>query len=183
MKHNPNLHRHPHHLPLPKKDVVLKLELSEIKFDVQFDSWLRNRVFNQILRNNKPDADNVSYNFEASATDWLARQIDNCIGDIHGELNWCVCQQNEENLRTDELNGIPDEWFIHLQFNDDWMGSPRAMNSKAHQYVVAQLLYKWNKACDKMDTAMAYKAEADDALESLYFEARSERVSPMPFRL
>lgn len=164
------------------KDVVIKLQSNELKYDIQFESWLKNKVFNQQLRNSNPRAEEVSLSFEDKAVDWLAREIDNSIGKIHAELNWAVCKEDEPALRTDGITELPDEWHIHLRFNDDWVGSPRALNSFAHMFVVANLRYAWYRAIGN-ESFMLYRQEADDALENLYMEARSERVHVEPFRL
>ena len=164
------------------KDVVLKLQTNELKYDIQFETWLKNKVFNQQLRNSNPRAEEVSLSFEEKAEDWLAREIDNCIGEIHAELNWAVCKEDEPNLRTDSITELQDEYFVHLQFNDDWVGSPRALNTFAHKFVVAGLRYAWNRAIGNESMAL-YRNEADDALERLYMEARNERVHVAPFRL
>lgn len=174
-------HHHHHHQP-PKRDFFIKLLIEEIKYDVKFDSWQKARVFNRNLKNSNKDAEKVgiAYN-DDKANDWLVRQIDTAVNNIYGELAWCT--REYEEFESDQIEKeTPKDWTIHLEFPHSWAGSMRAMKTFAHKYVVSYVLAQWYRASD-LGSADSYIADADNALNSLYQEARSEKVQLPPWTL
>jgi hypothetical protein len=155
-----------------KVDYVIKLKTDELKYDVKFDTW-RKEVFT--------GAD-TAYD-DDSAEDWLARQIDSAVADIESTLAWAVCRRTQGKAQTDALDEVPKEWVIHLQFAPSWAGSIRALNSLAHRYAVAKVLYRWYLASDLRQQAGDQLEESDKLLDDIYCNARSERVKLEPWRL
>lgn len=155
-----------------KTDYVIKLKLNELKYDVKFDTWRKGEATGN---DTECDAD--------EAEDWLVRQIDSAIADIEAEIAWAVCKDNEPKAQSNSLDETPEQWVIHLRMANTWAGSIRAVNSLAHRYVVAKVLYRWYLASDLRQQAADQLAEAEDMLEKLYQNARSERVKLEPFRL
>lgn len=155
-----------------KVDHVIKLKLNEIKYDVKFDTWHKGDATEKEIAYDNDDAE-----------DWLCRQIDSAIADIEAELNWAVCKAGQGKAQTNALDDVPEEWTVHLRFSPSWLGSIRAMNSMAHRYVVAKVLYRWYLSADLRQQASDQLAEAEHLLEQIYHNARNERVSLKPFRL
>lgn len=155
-----------------KVDYSLTIRLNEVKYDVKFDSWRKEAV----------TKGEVSYNND-NAEDFLAREIDSAIADIEGELAWAVCREGQGKAQTDAIDEVPEEWTIHLQFSPSWRGSIRMMNSLAHRYVVAKVLYRWYHSADLRQQASDHLAEANDYLERLYMTARQDSVTLKPWRL
>lgn len=164
------------------REVVIKLSLEEIKYEVKFDSWVKGRISNENLHNSNKDAESIGIAYDSDkAEDWLLRQINDAVGTLHSELSWAVCNAEEPKLTTDELEE-QSEWCIHLIFGKNWCGNPRALNTFAHKYVVNYILSMWYRAESLKDYPI-YKDEADKAIKSLYMEARSEKVELEPWRL
>lgn len=177
---------HPHHEP-PVQDYVVKILKSEIKFDVRFDSTIRERIVNREAhnaskKNTKNKYNKVGYAIpdETEVEDWLVRQIETAIDNVHGELNWCCVEWNR--FVDDELYELPEEWAIHFHFSRMWAGSIKGLRTKIHKYITEYILWQWYRAA-MPNGSNVYKAEAEEWLQKAYQEARSERVQLEPFRL
>ncbi len=169
---------------MDKVSYVIKLKLNEIKYDVKFDSWRKSEMASTALRNSNKDAEAMPVAYTSDdATDWLLREIDSAVADIEGELIWAVCRRTQPKTQSDAIDEVPQEWVIHFLFSPAWQGSIRTMNSLAHRYVVAKVLYRWYLAGDLRQQAADFLTEADSLLERMYMMARSERVSLEPWRL
>ena len=157
---------------MDKIDYTLTINLNEVKYDVKFDSWHKGDTTDKSIAYDNDDAEY-----------WLVREIDSAIADIEGELAWAVPKEEQGESATDAIDVIPLSWAIHLQFSPSWRGSIRAMNSLAHRYVVAKVLYRWYHSADLRTQAGDHLAEANDYLERLYMIAREDSVSLKPWRL
>lgn len=164
---------------------AIRLTLRELKYDLKFDTWLREKVANQIIKNANPDAENVDYAYKSDkAEDWLVRQIEDAIDNVYGELSWCT-QENSvalaDTLDEKEANR-PTEWTILFRFSDMWRGSMRALRSAISTYVREYVLAEWYRAAMPNNLG-EYQQAADDALRRAYEEARSEVVELKPWTL
>lgn len=165
------------------KDFAAKFLLTEIKYDVKFDSWLKQRTLNAEAKNTtkKEEVESVHYAYDNdNAEDWLVRQIDSAVNTIYGELPWCT--EDYSRMDSDEILDNPTEWAIHFHFSEHWRGSMRAIKTYAHKYIVNYVLSQWYRAENLQATAV-YTADAEKALEDLLYEARNERVILPPFTL
>lgn len=163
------------------KDYVLEFLLSEIKYDVKFDTWLKSKVTNREAHNSNPKSEKVGYAYDDDrAEDWLVRQIETAIDNVKGELNWCVA--NIERTDTDEIIKNPDKWYLHLHFSENWRGSSTSIKSAVHTYITNYVLSMWYRAAMPRE-AENYRNEAELALSRAYNEARSEIVVYNPWNL
>lgn len=160
---------------------AVRITLREIKYDVKFDSWLREKVANQLLRNANEDAENVDYAYKNDkAEDWLVRQIQDAIDNVYGELAWCTIES--EHFTEDSIDERPQQWEVLFRFSDAWRGSVRALRSGISTYVREYVLAQWYRAAMPENLA-SYEAKAEEALRKVYQEARSEVVQLEPWRL
>lgn len=167
------------------KEGAVRLTLRELKYDVKFDSWLREKVANQILKNANEEADNVEYAYsDDKAEDWLVRQIQDAVDNVYGELAWCTIENDAFTKDTidEKPENRPQEWTILFRFSDMWQGSMRAMRSYISNYVREYVLSQWYRAAMPNNLG-EYQAKADEALRNAYNEARSERVTLEPWVL
>lgn len=177
------------------KDRAIRLTLREIKYDVKFDSWLREKVANQIIKNANDDAETVDYAYKNDkAEDWLVRQIQDAVDNIYGELAWCTIEPDhfmtdsienaweKEGNDYERTNESPTEWVILFRFSPMWCGSMRAMRSYVSTYVREYVLSQWYRAAMPNNLG-EYQMKADEALRNAYNEARSEKVILPPWTL
>lgn len=157
-------------------DRAIRITLNEVKYDVEFETWKKEKVLGQAAKGEPID---TAYK-DDKAEDWLIRQIQDAINNIYSECGWCTHDDTE--LATDEILCNPTEWTIHFRFSAQWFGSIRAMTSMLHDYVRDYVLGRWYLIC-KPELAPNYLASADAHLARLYNEARSEIVQLEPFRL
>lgn len=175
------MHHHPHEQHRPNQDHVIKLLLTEIKYDIKFDTWLREKVTNREMHNQNKEAEKVGYAYsDDKAEDWLVRQIETAMDTIRGELAWCVVPP--ERTDSDEILENPTEWYLHLHFSPNWRGSIRALKSASHKYVCEYTLAQWYRA-SMPNGSERYDYEADKWLERIRNEARSEVVVYHPWML
>lgn len=173
----------PQHRPAPiQKTRQIKIELSEIKYEVKFDTWLRGKVVNRDIKNRITDAEslNIAYN-DDRAEDWLVRQIQDAVDNIYGTLRWCLFEDDEQ-YTTDEIVENPTEWVFNFSFSPAWQGSVRAMRSSIRTYICESVLYNWFVNASP-DDAVPHAAAMENALTTLYENARSEKVYLEPFNL
>lgn len=164
---------------------AVRLTLRELKYDVKFDSWLREKVANQIIKNANEDAENVDYAYKSDkAEDWLVRQIQDAVDNVYGELAWCTVEP--DHFVTDTIDEKPEarptDWSILFRFNDSWRGSMRALRSYISTYVREYVLAQWYRAAMPNNLG-EYQGKAEAALRSAYEEARSEIVRLEPWTL
>ena len=165
------------------KDRAIRLTLRELKYDVKFDSWLREKIANQILKNSNEEAENVDYAYKSDkAEDWLIRQIQDAVDNIYGELAWCVVEPDHFVEDTLDEKNRPTEWTILFRFSPQWRGSMRALRSYISTYVREYVLSQWYRAAMPNNLG-EYQAKANGALDAAYKEARSEVVSLEPWIL
>lgn len=167
------------------KDRAIRLTLRELKYDVKFDSWLREKVANQIIKNANEDAENVDYAYKSDkAEDWLVRQIQDAVDNIYGELAWCTIEPDHFMVDTidEKPENRPTEWVILFRFSPMWNGSMRAMRSYVSTYVREYILSQWYRAAMPNNLG-EYQMKADEALRNAYNEARSEKVILPPWTL
>lgn len=162
-------------------DKTVKIMLNEVKYDVKFDTWLKEKIVNSeaknVNRNHKP----VDYAYKNDkAEDWLVRQITNAIDTIYGELNWCTL--DESMLQTDEILVNPTEWTITFVFDNNWRGSMRSLRGRIHKYISNHVLYEWYRIA-RPDAAVSYLNDAERELKLMYEEARNTVVQLEPWRL
>lgn len=162
-------------------DKHITLLLSEIKYDVKFDTWLREKITNREMHNANKEAEKVEYAYsDDRAEDWLIRQIETAVDNVRGELNWCVVDW-DVNI-SDEILNNPTEWCIHFHFSRQWRGSLRALRTAIHKYVCEYILSQWYRA-SMPNGSERYVLEADQWLTKAYNEARSEVVQYHPWTL
>ncbi len=160
---------------------AVRITLREVKYDVKFDSWLREKVANQLMRNANEDAENVDYAYKNDkAEDWLVRQIQDAVDNVYGELAWCTTES--DHFTSDSIEERPQEWEVLFRFSDQWRGSVRSLRSGISTYVREYVLWAWYRAA-MPDNLGEYKQRAEEALRRVYNEARSEVVSLEPWRL
>lgn len=164
-------------------DASIKILLSEIKYEVKFDSWRREKMTNDEQRNAaRKEYKAVDYAYkDDKAEDWLVHQIQDAIDNVMGELRWCVV--DDSRMQSDEIDQNPQEWAIVFKFSDDWRGSVRRLKSCIHRYVSDYVLAKWYRAGGDTKGEQEYGVAAEENLKSAYEEARSEIVSLEPWRL
>ena len=164
---------------------AVRLTIRELKYDLKFDSWLREKIANQILKNANDDAENVDYAYkDDKAEDWLVRQIQDAVDNVYGELAWCTIETDRFTKDTIDEKPVnrPTQWDILFRFSDQWKGSMRAMRSYISTYVREYVLSQWYRAAMPNNLG-EYQAKAEEALRRAYNEARSERVELEPWRL
>ncbi len=155
--------------------------LNEVKYDVKFDTWLKEKIVNEEARNTNPKHKPVDYAYKNDkAEDWLVRQINNAIDTIYGELNWCTIDTSV--MQTDEILENPTEWAIALKFDNSWRGSMRALRGHLHKFICNQVLYEWYRIT-RPDAAGSYLNDANTELKLAYDEARNTIVELEPWRL
>lgn len=157
-------------------DRAIRITLNEVKYDVEFETWKKDKVLGQATKGEPID---TAYK-DDKAEDWLIRQIQDAINNIYSECRWCTHDDTE--LATDEILCNPTEWTIHFRFSAQWFGSIRAMASAIHDYVRDYVLARWC-LLTMPDMATVYASSAEVHLRKVYIEARSERVQLEPFRL
>lgn len=164
-------------------DASVKILLSEIKYEVRFDSWSKSLIRNDEQRNaGQKKYKSVNYEFqEEGAEDWLVRQIQDAVDILCGQLRWCL--HDDSRMQSDEILENPNEWVLHLRFADSWNGSMRSLKGHIHRYVSDYALAQWYRAIGDERGQQNYSASAEGHLESAYQEARSERVSLEPWTL
>lgn len=164
-------------------DASVKLLLSEIKYEVKFDSWLKNRVTNAEQRNaNKKAYKSVEYAFkDDKAEDWLVRQIQDAVDSVYGRLRWCL--HDDSRMQSDEIWKNPTEWSLHFRFSEMWRGSVRSLKAHIHRYVCDYVISQWYRAMNDERAQQNYTISAENHLEKAYNEARSEVVWIEPWRL
>lgn len=171
--------------PFEPQERAIKLTLREIKYDVKFDSWLREKVANQIIKNSNDNAESVDYAYKNDkAEDWLVRQIEDAVDNVYGELNWCVIETDHfvEDTIDDDAEVRPTEWTIAFRFSPMWSGSMRRLRSSISTYVREYVLTQWYRAAMPNNLG-EYQMKADEALRNAYNEARSEKVVDRPWTL
>lgn len=164
---------------------AIRLTLRELKYDVKFDTWLREKVANQILRNSNDEAEDVDYAYKSDkAEDWLVRQIQDAVDNVYGELSWCVIEPDHFVADTidEKEEARPTEWVIPFRFGPNWRGSMRALRSYISTYVREYVLAQWYRAAMPNNLG-EYQEKANSALRAAYQEARSEVVILEPWRL
>lgn len=152
-------------------EAMIRLRLSEIEYDVKFDTWGKANV------GEKPD-EKLLYK-GGKMQDWLLRQIENSVGEILGKLRWCA--HDHAHMVDNEILDAPDYWEIRLRWRGLWHGSETALKSYAHQYIVQNALAEWYTM--KGVHAEAYMLKAATALENLVKSARKTSTSTPTFRL
>ena len=171
---------HHHEFPNPA-DRHVTILLSEVKYDIKFDTWLREKVTNREMHNRDKESEKVGYAYsDDKAQDWLGRQIGTAIDRVKGELAWCVV--DEDRNVTDEMLHVPSSWCLHLHFSPTWRGSLNSLRTAIHKYVCEYVLAQWYRAAMPQG-AERYDLEADKWLEKAYQEARSEVVVYKPWTL
>lgn len=163
------------------KERAVRLTLRELKYDVKFDSWLREKVANQIIKNANEDAESVDYAYKSDkAEDWLVRQIQDAVDNVYGELAWCTLEPDHFVTDTidDDEDYRPTEWTICFRFSPGWRGSMRALRSAISTYVREYVLAQWYRAAMPNNLG-EYQEAADKALREAYNEARSERTDDL----
>ena len=162
-------------------DASVRINLSEIKYEVKFDSWLKEKIVNAEAENAQSGHKAVDYAYKSDkAEDWLIRQITDAIDELHGELRWCV--HEDDRMTSDEITEAPDYWEVHFRFGRGWRGSMRALKKHIHAYVVAYVLGKWYRI-SQPSVAPAYMEEAAGELNKAYTEARNEIIDIEPWTL
>jgi hypothetical protein len=162
-------------------DAAVKILLTEVKYEVKFDSWLLAKVTNAQAKNANKAAKPVGYAYDNDkAEDWLVRQIQDAVDMVYGKCAWCT--HDDTHFDTDEILKNPTEWAIHFRFAPTWRGSVRALKRHIHRYVCDYVLSRWYLSA-KPDEAVLYAQSADDALQRVVNEARNERVCLEPWRL
>lgn len=162
-------------------DATVKIYLSEVKYEVKFDTWRSEKSTNDMLKARNKETSRVStaYN-DDRAEDWLVRKIQDAIDNVYGECKWCIHDRSQ--FESDEIQENPSEWTIHFIFHESWRGSVKALKRHIHRYVCEYVLAQWYRAAQP-DVAATYSFSADDELGKVYEEARSERVILEPWRL
>lgn len=162
-------------------DATVKIYLSEIKYEVKFDTWRSEKSVNEELKARNKEAGRVStaYN-DDRAEDWLVRKIQDAIDNVYGECRWCI--HDRSRFESDEIQENPTEWTIHFRFSEAWRGSVQALKRHIHRYISEYVLAQWYRAA-KPGVAATYSLSAEDELGKVYEEARSERVVLEPWRL
>ncbi len=168
--------------PMPRReDAAVKLLLTEIKYEVKFDTWLKEKILTEEERNKNKDAKVVNYAYKNDkAEDWLVRKIQDAVDRVYGELRWCVVDPSQ--FQSDEILENPTEWTIHFVFGRGWSGSVRALKSFIHRYVCEYVLGQWYRITNPV-IAESYMMNAEDYIVKAYEEARSQKVKLEPFRL
>lgn len=159
----------------PKHSITICLE--EVKYDVKFDSWKKEKVFN--VNAEQANRTHLSYDSD-KANDWLCRQIQDAVDNIYGELAWCT--REDEGHVSDVIDEAPTDWKIDLYFSPQWAGSMRALRSATHDYIANYVLSRWYRATNTQGLEN-YERDAELAINRLYNEARSERVEFTPWKL
>ena len=164
-------------------DAAVKILLSEIKYEVKFESWRREKITNDESRNVKGgDFKAVDYAYKDDrAEDWLVRQIQDAMDNVVGELRWCVDEKSR--MQSDEIKDNPTEWEIVFHFSENWVGSMRKLKSNIHRYVCDYVLARWYRASGDVKMQQNYESYSQDSMEKAYEEARSEIVRLEPWRL
>jgi hypothetical protein len=146
-------------------EALIRLRLSELEYDVAFDTWSRGNTLD------KPN-EKVIYKKD-KMQDWLLRQIENAVGEIKAALRWCV--DDHAHMTDDEIMDAPESWEIHFKWQGQWKGSESGLKTFAHQYVVNKALADWY---EKIGMSFdSYLAKAAVALESMKNSARKNSVS------
>jgi len=159
----------------------VKLLLTEIKYEVKFDTWLKEKIVNEEQKNSNANHKTVDYAYKNDkAEDWLVRKIQDAVDKVYGELRWCVLDNS--SLHSDEILVNPTKWEIFFDFSSAWCGSIRALNADIHRYVCEYVLSQWYRIA-KPDVYNAYAISAEEYLRMAYNEARSEKVSLEPWQL
>ena len=155
-------------------EALIRLRLSEIEYDVKFDTWARGNVL---------ETPNEKVLYKEKMRDWLLRQIENAVGEIKAALRWCCV--DHAHMTDDEIREeAPEAWEIHLRWKGEWKGSESGLKSFAHQYVVKKALGEWYRMVG-MPVAPSANAEgttAEELLTKLKNSARKTSVDT-EFRL
>lgn len=164
-------------------DASVKILLSEVKYEVKFDSWLMDKVVNAEQRNHTKKAYKaVDYALkDDKAEDWLVRQIQDAVDKVYGRLRWCL--HDDSRMQSDEILENPSEWAFHFRFTDSWYGSVRSLKSHIHRFISDYVLSQWYRASGNERQQQNYAYSAADHLTDAYMEARSEKVQIEPWRL
>ena len=162
-------------------DAAVKIYLSEVKYEVKFDTWRSEKSVNDELktRNKQTSKVNTAYD-DDRAEDWLVRKIQDAIDNVYGECRWCIHDRSQ--FESDEILENPTEWTIHFIFADSWRGSVKALKRHVHRYICEYVLSQWYRAAQP-GVAATYSYSADEELSKVYEEARNERVVLEPWRL
>lgn len=153
-------------------DALIRLRLSEIEYDVKFDTWGRG---NAAEKPNKK----VLYT-GGKMRDWLLRRVENAVGEIMAALRWCA--RDHAHMTDNEILDPPDYWEIRLRWEGSpWTGSENGLKSYAHQFVVSKALAEWYAMVGL--PAEIYVVNADTALGNLVNAARRTSVDAPRFTL
>jgi hypothetical protein len=162
-------------------DCAVKILLTEVKYEVKFDTWLKEKILNAEEKNRNKERKVVDYAYKNDkAEDWLVRKIQDAVDNVNGELRWCIVEP--ARLQSDEILDNPDEWTIHLRFSPLWFGSLRALKMDIHRYVCEYVLSQWYRIVQPQ-MGLAYLESANEYLTKAYNEARSEKVVVEPWRM
>lgn len=162
--------------------LTLNIKLSEIKYEVKFDSWHIEMATNDRLHESNPQSEglHIAYN-DDRAEDWLLRTIQDAMDTVYGELRWCARQIDGPALTNDMVHR-DKEWTIEMDMEKGWKGSVNTMRSRLHRYVVSSVLARWLMPTSPNE-AMLHRESANEHLTALYNEARSVVVKLEPWRL
>ena len=153
-------------------EALIRLRLSEIEYDVKFDTWARG---NNMETPNKK----VLYT-GGKMRDWLLRQVENAVDEIKAALRWCA--YDHAHMTDDEIMDAPDYWEIRLRWDGEpWHGSESGLKSFAHQFVVNSALAAWYAMVGL--PADFYLLKAEDSKTKLIASARRTSMMARPFRL
>lgn len=168
------MNRVPHKQPEESHHFAVTLKLENIKYEVKFDTWLREDA----TREDNPTR-NIAYKRD-EAEDWLRSKIGLLIDNIYGDLSWCTREHREQ--LTDDVDDETQEWTIVFDMPREWRGSPRHIRSLLHKHVVAAIKAEWY-GNQSMPEGEVYAIEAENAADELYYECRSDKVENEPFIL
>lgn len=159
-------------------EALIRLRLSEIEYDVKFDTW---------GRANTQETPNEKLVYKGGdMRDWLLRQIENSVGDILAALRWCAV--DHAHITDNEIMDAPDCWEIRLRWKGKWQGSESGLKSFAHQYIVQSALASWYAMVGQnnrffLQNNQIYTLNAERAMEHLKASARKTSISTPIFRL
>lgn len=154
-------------------EALIRLRLSEIEYDVKFDTWAR--------ANNAETPNEKALYKGGKMQDWLLRQIENAVGEIKAALRFCA--YDHAHMTDDEILDAPTSWEIRLRWEGDvpWTGSENGLKSLAHQYIVNKALANWYNMVGLPNETYIINAEKN--LTELVNSARRTSLPPKRFVL